>query len=85
MHIKLFAIKYFKSFNEAYNNGLFDKLYSTNLTYVPDEYKILPWFFNVDCSMKIANIINNLNEGKSIRALLNGKEETAQKIKTLKK
>lgn len=71
-------------FNEAYEQGLFDKLYSTNLTYVPDEYKELPWFRSVDCSEKIAKIINNLNEGKSIRSLLNGREETAQKIKTLK-
>lgn len=71
-------------FNDAYNKGLFDKLYSTNLTYVPDEYKELPWFVNVDCSEKIARIISNLNEGNSIRYLLNGKEETAQKIKTLK-
>lgn len=73
-----------KIFNDAYNSNIFDKLYSTNLTYVPDEYKSLPWFVDVDCSMKVANIINNLNEGKSIRSLLNGKEETAQKIKNLK-
>lgn len=71
-------------FNESYKQGLFDKLYSTNLSYVPDEYKKLPWFKEVDCSTKVANIISNLNEGKSIRNLLNGKEETAQKIKTLK-
>lgn len=72
-------------FNDAYNKGIFDKLYSTNLTYVPNEYKELPWFYSVDCSLKVANIICNLNEGKSIKSLLNGKEETAYKIKTLKK
>lgn len=70
-------------FDEAYKKGLFNKLYSTNLTYVPLEYKNKPWFNSVDCSLKVANIINNMNEGKSIRALLNGKEETAYKIKTL--
>ena len=72
-------------FNEAYNEGVFDKLYSTNLTYVPNEYKELPWFFSVDCSEKVANIINNLNYGESIREFLNGKEKIAQKIKTLGK
>lgn len=72
------------NFNEAYKSGWFDKLYSTNLTYVPDEYKELPWFESVDCSEKIANIISNLNEGHSIRQLLNGKEDTARKIKQLK-
>lgn len=72
-------------FDEAYKKGLFDKLYSTNLTYVPEEYKNKPWFNSVDCSLKVANIISNMNEGKSIRSLLNGKEETAYKIKTLKR
>lgn len=74
-----------EKFNTAYELGLFDKLYSTNLTYVPEEYKALPWFSSVDCSKKVGNIISNLNEGKSIRQLLNGKEATAYKIKRLKK
>lgn len=72
-------------FNDAYKNGWFDKLYSTNLVYVPEEYKNLTWFCEVDCSCKVANIISHLNEGKSIKNLLDGKEETAQKIKMLKK
>lgn len=74
-----------EDFGKAYEQGLFDKLYSTNLAYVPNEYKKLPWFHSVDCSEKVSNIINNLNEGKSIRNILNGKEETACKIKTLRK
>ena len=72
-------------FNEAYNKGFFDKVYSTDLTYVPQEYKDLPWFNSVDCSKKIATIIDDLNNGKSIKELLDGKKETAYKIKTLKK
>ena len=70
---------------EAYSKGGFDKIYSTNLTYVPDEYKNMPWFHSVDCSKKVANIISNLNESKSIKSLLNSKEQTAQKIKMLKR
>ncbi len=73
------------AFNKVYNEGIFDKVYSTNLAYVPDEYKMMPWFHSVDCSLKVANIINNLNKGESIRGLLNDKEEAAQKIKMLKK
>ena len=72
-------------FDDAYKKGLFDKLYSTNLTYVPEEYKNMPWFHSVDCSLKVANIISNMNEGKSIRSLLNGKEQTAYKVKSLKR
>jgi len=72
-------------FTDAYKKGFFDKLYSTNLAHIPNEYKQLPWFCEVDCSYKVANIISYLNEGKSIKNLLDGKEETAQKIKMLKK
>ena len=72
-------------FNKAYEDGIFDRLYSTNLTYVPFEYQCLPWFYSVDCSYKIAQIINHLHHGESIRNLLNGKEETVKKVKVLKK
>ena len=72
-------------FNEAYKKGYFNKLYSTNLAYVPEEYKNQPWFHSVDCSYKVAEIIDNLNKGNSIRSILNSKEETAQKVKTLRK
>ena len=44
-----------------------------------------PWYNEVDCSMKVANIICNLNEEKSIGNLLNAKEETVKKIKMLKR
>ena len=72
-------------FNKAYDDKIFTRLYSTNLTYVPKEYQNMPWFQNVDCSRKIAQIINSLHEGQSIHNLLNGKEETAKKVKVLKR
>lgn len=50
------------AFIKAYEQGLFDKLYSTNLSYVPDKIKNEIWFEEVDCSKTIANIINDLNK-----------------------
>ncbi len=44
-------------FDEAYNNKLFTKLYSTNLSYIPDNIKAKEWFMEVDCADKLANII----------------------------
>ena len=73
------------AFDVAYKKGYFDKLYSTNLTYVPEEYKNKEWFNSVDCSLKVAQIINELNNGNSIRDLLDGKETTAEKVKTKRK
>ena len=72
-------------FNKSFKNNEFNKLYSTNLTYVPTEYQEQPWFYNVDCSSRVAQIIDYLNNGYSIRSLLNGKEDTAKKVKVLKK
>ena len=74
-----------EDFNMAYEQGLFDRLYSTNLTYVPKEYQELPWFSSVDCSSRIADIINHLHEGNSIHSLLEGKQDVAYKVKILKK
>lgn len=76
--------KGYEMFDEAYYKKYFDKLYVTNLNYIPDEIKSKPWIEVVDCSMKLANIICNLNEDKSIGNLLNAKGETVEKIKKLK-
>ena len=70
-------------FKLAYERGLFDKIYTTNLSYVPEEYLEMPWLESVDCSLKVANIIDNLNNGNSIKELLDDKKDTAQKINTL--
>ena len=72
-------------FNDAFSKGYFDKVFATNLTYVPEEILNQPWYSSVDCSKKIAYIINTLNKGESIKSLLSGKEETVRKIKTLRR
>ncbi|MGM9876847.1 MAG: ribose-phosphate diphosphokinase [Bacilli bacterium] len=55
-----------EKFNEAYNEGIFTKLYVTNLSYVPEEIKSKEWYTEVDCSMLLARIINKLNKKESI-------------------
>lgn len=62
-------------FVKAYKNYYFDKLYTTNLSYIPKEYKEKTWFHTVDCSMNIAEIINALHNKESLTPLLNGKEK----------
>ena len=69
--------KGYEMFDKAYKNKIFDRLYTTNLNYVPEVIKNKPWFEEVDCSMKLANIICNINEDKPIGNLLNAKAETA--------
>ncbi|MEG1597322.1 MAG: ribose-phosphate diphosphokinase [Bacilli bacterium] len=76
----LFTMGYQK-FDEAYQNGLFDKIYTTNLSYIPQEIANKPWISIVDCSYFLANIINNINNHQSISQLLNGKEEIIEAVK----
>lgn len=59
-----------EKFNKFYEEGLIERIYSTNLTYIPKEVKEAKWFREVDMSGFIANIINNLNYDKSIAPLL---------------
>ena len=46
-----------EQFEEYYKKGLFDKVYATNVSYVPKEIKDKPWFEDVDCSYKIGHLI----------------------------
>ncbi|MDR1539446.1 MAG: ribose-phosphate pyrophosphokinase [Clostridiales bacterium] len=56
-------------FNEYCEKGLFTRVYSTNLTYLPPEAKAAPWFKEVDMSGFIARLIDNLNYDKSVAPL----------------
>lgn len=74
-----------EKFEKAFNDGLYDKLYTTNLTYVKNEIKNKEWYHEVNCSKKIAEIINTLNNEESISHLMNGKEEFFKKIEKITK
>ncbi len=68
-------------FDEAFEEGIFDRVYATNLSYVPEEYKLKEWYSDVDCSSRVARVVDNLNKGNSIRSLLDGRVEAFQKVK----
>ena len=56
----------FEKFNNAYKDGLIARIYSTNLSYIPQELHDSEWFKGVDLSELSARIINRLNHGRSI-------------------
>ena len=56
----------FEKFNKAYEDGLITRIYSTNLSYIPQELSNSEWFEGVDLSELSARIINRLNHGRSI-------------------
>lgn len=67
-------------FEDAYDKGLFDKLYSTNLSYVPKEIKDNKWYVDVDIADYLALIINTFNKKEDIEELWNGKKKIINKI-----
>ncbi len=70
-----------EKFDRLYEEGKLTKIYSTNLSYVPESIKQRPWFVEVDLSKFMAKIINTLNHDDSISPLL----DSTQRIKRLLK
>lgn len=60
-----------KCFQKAYQNKWFDKLYTTNLSYIPTSYQDEPWLHVVECFQKIAEIIDEIHQGKSLENFIN--------------
>ena len=69
-------------FNEYYEKGMLDGVYTTNLSYIPDEYKIASWLHVCDCSNFAAEVIYNMHNDISISSLLTDKSKP---IKMLEK
>ena len=55
---------------DAYDEGLFTRLYTTNLSYVPQEALDKEWVRQVDCSDYVAKIIYTFYLGKSVSPIL---------------
>lgn len=71
----------FKKFDEAYENGIIDRILTTNLVYQPTELLSKPWYINVDMSKYMALLIDTLNHDSSISNLLSPVERIQQRVK----
>ena len=71
----------FKKFDEAYENGIIDRILTTNLVYQPSELLSKPWYINVDMSKYMALLIDTLNHDSSISNLLSPVERIQQRVK----
>lgn len=57
-------------FSEFYKEGLIDRVYSTNLTYISPEAREAEWFREVDLSEFISTVLDYINKGRSISPLV---------------
>ncbi|MBE6935403.1 MAG: ribose-phosphate pyrophosphokinase [Ruminococcaceae bacterium] len=60
----------YEKFDKAYQDGLFDKIFTTNLIYREPALLERPWYQEVNMSKYIAHIVNVLNHDMSISSLL---------------
>ncbi|MBO7335460.1 MAG: ribose-phosphate pyrophosphokinase [Lachnospiraceae bacterium] len=60
-----------QGFDEAYKNGTFDLLITTNLVYQPEALLSRPYYTTADMSKYIALLIDSLNHDLSISEFLN--------------
>ena len=69
-----------EKFEEAYKNKYFDKLYTTNLSYIPEEYNKYKWLNKVNCSKRIGEIIDYIHKGKSLKKIVHGCDKIIELI-----
>ncbi len=72
-------------FDQAAENGLIDKVLTTNLIYQTPELLQRTWYINCDMSKYIAYIIDTLNHDSSISDLLNPSERIQKVVAKYKK
>lgn len=60
-----------QTFDEAYEKGLFDRVFTTNLVYRTPELLKRDWYCEVEMSKYISYIIDTLNHDMSVSKLLN--------------
>lgn len=59
----------FENLDKAYDDKLFDSIYTSNLCYCPEELMKKPYYHNVDLSKYIALIVDTLNHDTSVNEI----------------
>lgn len=68
-----------QAFDSAYEQGCFDKLVTTDLTYLPPELYTRPYFIEADMSKFIASLIDFMNHAASMSDVM----ETTDKMHSI--
>lgn len=71
----------FEQFDKYYENGIIDRLFTTNLSHCPEELKSKPYYTSVDMSKYIALIIDTLNNDTSVNEILDPIERIQDLLK----
>ncbi len=69
-----------KRFKEANKLGIFNTLYTTNVTYVLEDIKKENWYHEVDLSKYFANVINAISNEQSLRQVDDYEKNEVKKL-----
>lgn len=75
----------YEKFDEAYENGLIDRVFTSNLIHCPKELLNKPYYTNVDISRYLALIIHTINHDSSVDGIINSKERIKQLVSEYRK
>ena len=70
-----------EKFDKAYESGIIDGVFGTNLTYLSPELLSKDWFYVVDCAKYIAYFITTLNHDMSISDVIDPHEKIQNLLK----
>ena len=70
-----------ENFNKAYEAGIFDKVFATNLIYRRPELLEAPWFADVNMCKFVALLIDAINHDASLSNLINPTEKIKKLLK----
>jgi len=73
-----------ETFEKLYADGMLTRVYTTNLTYAPEEIVNAAWFRRVDLAPFTASVINNLNLNTSIADIVTSTGRLTEMIKELR-
>ena len=77
----------FEKFDRAYADGLFDRIFTTNLIYQKPELLEKEYYVSVGMNRYIAAIIDTVNKGRSLTELIKPEKrikETVENYRTLR-
>ena len=65
-------------FDKYYHEGKINGIYTTNLSYIPDEFKEYEWLHVCDCSEELAQIIYRIHNDLSISDILRDRSSSVR-------
>lgn len=73
----------YDQFDQAYEQGIFDSIFLTNLNYRPQELLERPWLTDVDLTKYTAYFIDALNQNLSIGSIINPHVKIRQLLRSI--